>query len=81
MPYTFFVLLQPAQRCRHHNVVKKLLIAIGSSHADQMRFADLSFHRKHHGVELNVRSRKRDRSDSRNDLLVVGWYEAVLCRN
>ena len=34
MMYTFFVLLQPAQRRRDYNVVEELLLAIRSSQTD-----------------------------------------------
>ena len=77
--YTLFVLLQPAKRRRDHNVVETLLLAIGSSQTDHTGFADLSSHRDHHGVKLNVRLRKRNRRDAGHDPLVVGRYEAVLC--
>ena len=79
--YALLVLLQPAQWRREPDVVKILRFAIGSSQTDWTRFADPSFHRSHHCVELNVRLRKRKRGDPGNDALVVGWYEAVLCRN
>ena len=79
--YTFFVLLQPAQRRRDHDIIKILLLTIRSSQTDLPGFADSTFHRNHHGVELNVCLRKRDRRDLGNYLLVVGWYEAVICRN
>ena len=79
--YTLFMLFQPAQRRRDHNIIKILLLAIGSSQTDGMSFADPSFHRTHHGVKLNVRLRKRNRGNPGNDSLVIGWYEAVVCRD
>lgn len=79
--YTLFVLLQPAQRRRDHDVFKVLLPAIGSSHTDGTRSACLGFHRNHDCLELNVRLCKRNRRDTGKDLLVVRWYEAVVCRN
>ena len=79
--YTLFVLLQPAQRRRDHDVFKVLLPAIGSSHTDWTRSASLGFHRNHDSLELNMRLCKRNRRHSGKDLLVVRWYEAVVCRN
>ena len=79
--YTLFVLLQPAQRRRHHDVLKVLLPAIGSSHTDWTRSACLGFHRDHDRLELNVRLCKRNGRHSGKDLLVIRWYEAVVCRN
>ena len=79
--YTFFMLLQPAQRRRDHNVIKVLLFAVRSSQTDWTRFADPSFHRIHHGVKLDLRLRKRNRRNPGNDPLVIGWYEAVVYRN
>ena len=78
--YALFVLLQPAQRRRDHDIVKVLLLAIRSSQTDWTRSFCLSFHRSHHGVELEVRLGKRNRRDSGNNLLVVRWDEAVVCR-
>ena len=79
--YTVFMLLQPAQRRRDHNIIKILLLAVGSSQTDWTSFADPSFHRIHHGVKLDVRLRKRNRRNPGNDLLVIGRYEAVVCRD
>ena len=79
--YTLFMVLQPAQRHRDHNVVKILLLPIGSSQTDWTVFADPSFHRIHHGVKLNVRLRKRNRRNPGNNPLVIGRYEAVVCRD
>ena len=79
--YTLFMLLQPAQRRGDHNIIKVLLFAVGSSQTDGTRFADPSFHRIHHGVKSNMRLRKRNRRNPRNDPLVIGWYEAVICKD
>ena len=81
--YALFVLFQPAQRRRDHDVVKVLLLALGSSQTDRTSSAYLSFpfHTNYHSVELEMRLCKRNRRDSGNDLLVVRGYEAVVCRN
>lgn len=79
--YTRFVLLQPAQRRRDHDVVKILFSAIRSSQTDWTRLADTSLYRNHDGAELNVRLGKRNRGNPGSDLLIVGWYEAVVCKN
>lgn len=80
LPDAFFVLLQPAQRRRDHNVVEVLLLTIGSSQTDRTIPTYPSFHRFHHSVELNVRLCKRNRRDPGHNLLVVGGYEAVVCK-
>ena len=79
--YAIFVPLQPAQRRRDHNVIKILLLAFGSSQTNWTRSAYLSFDRKHYGVELDMRLCKRNRRDPGDNLLVVGWYEVVVCRS
>lgn len=79
--YTRFVLLQPAQRRRDHDVVKTLFSTVRSNQTDWTRFADQSLYRNHDGAELNVRLGKRNCSDPGSDLLIVGWYEAVICKN
>ena len=79
--YTCFVLLQPAQRRRDHDVVKILFPAIRSSQTDWTRLAGPSLYRNHDGAELNVRLGKRNCGNSGSDFLIVGWYEAVVCEN
>ena len=79
--YTLFVLLQPTQRRRDHDVFKVLLTAIGCSHTDWTRSARLGFHRNHDSLELKVRLGKRKSRHSGKNLLVVRWYEAVVYRN
>lgn len=79
--YTRFVLLQPAQRGRDHDVIKILFSAIQSSQTDRTRCAEPSLYRNHDGAELNVRLGKRKCRDPGSDLLIVGWYEAVVCKS
>ena len=79
--YALFMLLQPAQRRRDHNVIKVLLFAVGSSQTDWTSFADPSFHKIHHRLQLNVRLCKRNRRNPGNDPLVIGRYEAVVCKD
>ena len=79
--YALLVLFQPAQRRRDHDVVKVLFLTLRSSQTDLTRFAVSGLYRLHHSVELDVRLGERNSGYLGNDLLVVGWYEAVVCRN
>ena len=76
--YTILMLLQPAQRHRDDDIVKILLLTIGSGNTNQTRFANQCFHRDHHGVKLEVCLCKRNRRDPGDYPLVTGWYEAVV---
>ena len=77
--YALLVLFQPTQGRRNHNTVKVLLFATSCSDADRGMFISPSFHEFHYSIELKVRLCKRYRRDPRQDLLVIGWDEAIVC--
>lgn len=64
-----------------NDIVKVLLLAIGSSYTDRKWTICTSFHRNHHSVKLNVRLLKWERSDSRKDFPIIGWYKAIICND
>jgi len=58
-----------------------VVTTMSTGQTDWARSAYPSFHRIHHSIELDLRLCKRNSDDPDNDLLVSGWYEAVVCSN
>ena len=76
--YAVFMLLQPAQRRCDNDVVKVLLITVGGHYGDWTMSPLVGCYGDHPVVILNVRLCNRYCRDSAYDLLVIGWYEAVV---